>query len=61
MHERRGEPFVDVDEYEIGIESETWYYIQDKTIIKKIHLTRPNNTDNDPAEWKTAVSYPPFQ
>jgi len=58
VHERRGEPFVDVDEYEIGIESETWYYIQDKKIIKKIHLTRPNNTDNDPAEWKTAVSYP---
>ena len=58
VHERRGEPYVDVDEYEIGIESETWYYIQDKKIIKKIHLTRPNNTDNEPTEWKKEVSYP---
>ena len=58
VHERRGEPYVDVDEYEIGIESETWYYIQDKKVIKKTHLTRPYNTDNDPAKWKTAESYP---
>ena len=57
VHERRGEPYVDVDEYEISIESETWYYIQDKKIIKKIHLTRPNNTDNEPTEWKKEVSY----
>ena len=58
VHERRGESNVDVEEYEIDIESETLYYIKDKEIIKKIHKTRSYDMGQEPGEWKTEVSYP---
>ena len=60
VYESGGEPTDDTphfvgDNYK---EYETWYYIQDKKIIKKIHKTRSYNTDNDPPEWQTELSYP---
>ena len=59
VHESSGAPTNDADfkgnNYE---ERETWYYIQDKKIIKKIDNSRSYNMDNEPPEWKTEVSYP---